>query len=102
MQSKQVKSDPAFDAFFHGVKDQLVRSKILARISRMRGGNFGDSAHVGQGVFEARINVGPGFRIYYTNVGDQIVLLLGGGTKNGQQADIDAAIRCAQRLKKKQ
>lgn len=86
-----LKQHQAFKAFIGGVKDQSVRGAILARLSRLECGNPGDHASVGDGVFELRIHLGAGWRIYYGQVGQQIILLVGGGTKNGQQRDIDVA-----------
>lgn len=74
------------------VRDPLPRSRIMARVNRIAGGNFGDCKPVGGGVWELRIDAGPGYRVYYTRLGRQIVLLLGGGSKQGQQADIAMAI----------
>jgi len=80
-----------FDKFIAGIKDQTTQGRIAARLARLMNGNPGDSESVGDGVIEIRIDFGPGWRIYYTKVGNQIVVLLGGGTKKQQQADIDAA-----------
>lgn len=81
-----------FVNFLIGVKDVKVRAAIIRRVQNLGAGNPGDYASVGQGVFELRIHLGAGWRVYYGKVGNQIILLVGGGTKNGQQRDIDAAI----------
>jgi len=70
-----------------GVNDRKVKAAIDARITRMRAGNFGDSKSVGEGLSESRIDVGPGYRIYYGIDGDRIILLCG-GDKSSQNVDI--------------
>jgi putative addiction module killer protein len=80
-----------FDVFLAEIKDGAIRGALLARIARLSLGNPGDSAPVGGGVYELRIHLGAGWRVYYGKVGKQIILLVGGGTKNGQQKDIQAA-----------
>ncbi len=63
-------------------------AKVEAAIARMRAGNFGDHKSVGEGVWERRIDWGPGLRIYYGRKDDKLVLLLGGGDKSSQSRDI--------------
>ncbi len=67
--------------------------KVRRAIARMEAGNFGDSKGVGKGVMECRIDFGPGYRLYYGKDGDELVLLLAGGTKQRQQRDIEIAHR---------
>jgi putative addiction module killer protein len=62
--------------------------KVEAAIARMRAGNFGDHKSVGEGVWERRIDWGPGLRIYYGRKDEKLVLLLGGGDKSSQSRDI--------------
>jgi putative addiction module killer protein len=69
----------------------LPRSKVLVRIDRAILGNFGDSQSVGGGVFEMRIDFGPGYRVYFAREGRTVYLLLIGGDKSTQQSDIDKA-----------
>ncbi len=95
----QLARDEKFDEFINGIKDQKTLGKINARITRLMFGNPGDSAGVGEGVVELKIDYGPGWRIYYVKVGDQIIVLLGGGSKKQQQADIDAAKQRAKKYK---
>lgn len=80
-----------YDKWFKKLKDSLVRIKILARLSRVENGNFGDSKQLGEDLYELRLFFGPGFRIYYTIKNGRIVLLLVGGDKASQQKDIDKA-----------
>jgi putative addiction module killer protein len=71
------------------------RLRILKRIDRLANGNPGDVKSVGNGVLELRLDVGPGYRVYYAHHGDRVVLLLCGGDKSAQQHDIDKAHRLA-------
>lgn len=72
------------------LRDRAVRARVRARIGRLRLGNFGDSKRVGE-VFELRVHVGPGYRIYYGREGDTVVILLCGGDKGSQAGDIERA-----------
>ena len=69
-----------------------ARARIAVRLDRLSLGNFGDCKSVGGGVFELRIDWGPGYRLYYTMVGKTCVLLLCGGDKRKQGSDIKRAI----------
>jgi len=72
------------------LKDRTARARIRARIGRLRLGNFGDSKRLGE-VFELRIHVGPGYRVYYGREGSDVVILLCGGDKGSQARDIERA-----------
>ncbi len=80
-----------FDNWFVGIRDQKTRQRIQARLTRLQNGNFGDFQSVGKDVFELRIFFGPGYRIYFALAGDVMVVLLGGGDKDTQDKDIEAA-----------
>lgn len=80
------------------LSDLRGRARILARIERLRGGNFGDSKSVGDGIGELRIDIGPGYRIYYKRMGTKIVVLLAGGDKKSQDRDIRRAKEMAKQL----
>lgn len=73
------------------LKDKDACGRINARIARLRLGNFGDCKALGNGLWELRIDVGPGYRVYYGRAGEQLVLLLCGGDKRTQDADIATA-----------
>src|SRR5713226_4075603 len=79
--------DP-FGEWLAGLKDTRTKAKILARVDRLSLGNFGDCRSLGAGLFELRIDWGPGYRVYYAMVGKGCVLLLCGGDKSRQSADI--------------
>ncbi|MFN0064437.1 MAG: type II toxin-antitoxin system RelE/ParE family toxin [Myxococcaceae bacterium] len=79
-----------------GLKDGTARARILVRIDRLIHGNAGDHRNLTHGISELRINVGPGYRVYYTKRGGQLVLLLAGGNKATQSKDIARAIYLAE------
>jgi putative addiction module killer protein len=89
---------PEFTAWLDGLKDETVRGIVVARIKRLELGLMGDVEPVGDGVSELRIHVGSGWRLYFTRRGTQIVVLLVGGTKRTQKADIKRAKTLAARL----
>jgi putative addiction module killer protein len=72
--------------------DRQARARILVRLQRMGAGNFGDCKPLADGVWELRIDHGPGYRVYYTRAGEKLMLLLVGGDKRKQQADIATAL----------
>ena len=72
-------------------KDRRAAMRVLTRLNRLVAGNAGDTKAVGDGVQELRIDYGPGYRVYYAKVGRRMVMLLIGGTKQRQQADIEQA-----------
>lgn len=80
-----------FQSFLVGVKDPIAARAIKTRIVRFEAGLFGDVKPVGGKVMEARVDVGPGYRLYYTLKGREMVVLLVGGDKRRQQADIEKA-----------
>jgi putative addiction module killer protein len=80
-----------FDSWLDGLKDLRGRAKVLVRIRRAELGNFGDCEPVGEGVSEMRIDFGPGYRIYIGQEGRVAYLLLCGGDKSTQAADIKHA-----------
>lgn len=80
-----------FAEWLSGLNDRRARAKIRVRLDRLSLGNFGDHRVLGGGLYELRIDYGPGYRIYLGEIGNRIVLLLTGGTKKAQQKDIDQA-----------
>ncbi len=79
-----------FQEWMGGLIDLPIHGIILTRLDRVERGNFGDWRQVGEGVSELRIDVGPGYRVYFGQDGDQVILL-GGGIKKSQPADIVTA-----------
>jgi putative addiction module killer protein len=84
-------TDP-FQDWLDGIKDLKGRVAILRRLDRMAAGNFGDYKFERDGVWELRVDLGPGYRVYYSREGDKLILLLGGGSKRSQTADITDAV----------
>ncbi len=82
-----------FDDWYRSLLDKRMRAAADVRLARVRLGNFGNHRHVGEGVSELKIDIGPGLRVYYGEQGGRMVLLLGGGDKSTQQRDINAAIK---------
>lgn len=77
-----------YEAWFLSLRDGGTRSRVEKRIVKLRLGNPGDFKFVGAGVYELRLDIGPGYRIYFAFSGRQVVLLLCGGDKATQQSDI--------------
>jgi putative addiction module killer protein len=90
----------AFAAWFHDLRDERARDRILVRIRRLSLGNPGDVRSVGEGVSEMRIDYGPGYRIYFVARGAALAVLLVGGDKQSQSRDIVAAIELARSLER--
>lgn len=90
---------PEFDEWLKALRDAVGKARILARLRAAALGNFGDCEPVGEAVFEMRIHVGPGYRVYYTRRGSSLYLLLCGGDKSTQQKDIRKAKEIAALLK---
>jgi len=89
-----------FDEWFDALHDRKMQAAVDARLTRVRAGNFGDCKSVGGGVFELRIALGPGLRVYYGLQGQQVVILLGGGDKSTQARDIRRAQQLWQQFTK--
>lgn len=89
---------PEFTTWIDGLKDESVRGVIVARIKRLERGLMGDVEPVGEGVSELRIHMGAGWRLYFTQRGPQIIVLLVGGSKRTQKKDIKRAKVLAARL----
>lgn len=83
---------PVRDWLFFGKLDKEARNIILERLHRVSLGNPGHWRSLGKGVYELKIDYGPGYRVYYGNVGKEIVLLLCGGSKRSQNQDIKTAL----------
>ena len=87
-----VKQLPQFEHWLVGLKDGFTRRRLARRLEKAQRGLLGDVAPVGEGVFEMREFFGPGWRVYYIQQGNVLIVMLGGGDKSTQQADIANAI----------
>ncbi len=82
-----------FTEWLNSLKDKKGADKILLRIRRIQTGNLGDHKSIADGVFELRVDSGPGYRIFFGKVENRIILLLCGGNKNSQDNDIQRALQ---------
>ena len=80
-----------FSDWLHGLRDRTAAGLIVKRITRMGAGNLGDVKNLGDGLSEARIFFGPGYRLYFTVRNGAILILLCGGDKTSQERDIERA-----------
>lgn len=92
----EVVKSAAFDRWLRKLKDRRAAARVQVRIDRLVAGNPGDVRPVGSGISELRIEYGPGYRVYYLREGTRLVVLLCGGDKSSQDADIREALRIAQ------
>jgi putative addiction module killer protein len=94
----EIRRTDEFSRWLSNLRDTQARARILVRIDRLAMGNPGDVRPVGSGVSEMRIHYGPGYRVYFVQRGEALVILLCGGDKSSQSSDISEAIRLAQEL----
>ena len=94
----EVRQTSIFKHWLQKLKDTVAKIAITKRIERLKNGNLGDSKSVGGGVFELRIDVGEGYRVYFTNKDNKVVILLIGGDKTTQSEDIKTAKEMAKEV----
>jgi putative addiction module killer protein len=92
----EVRQTETYAGWFKRLRDENAKARINVRIRRLSLGNLGDVKAVGDGVRELRIDYGPGYRVYFVQRGDTLVILLCGGDKRTQEKDIRAAKHLAQ------
>jgi putative addiction module killer protein len=80
-----------FENWLNSIRDKRTLARIDSRLRRVRLGNLGDHRSVGEGVFELRLDFGPGYRMYFARIGNEVILLLSGGDKSTQMRDIAQA-----------
>ncbi|MDD5175768.1 MAG: type II toxin-antitoxin system RelE/ParE family toxin [Sterolibacterium sp.] len=90
-----IKPLPEFTAWLCGLKDGMTHRRLARRLEKAQSGNLGDVKLVGGGVFEMREHFGPGWRMYYVQRGAVLIVMLGGGDKSTQAADIAKAVKLA-------
>lgn len=86
-----IKQLPVFSEWLLGLKDGLTHHRMARRLEKVQQGNLGDVKAIGEGVFEMREHLGPGWRMYYVQRGEVLIVMLGGGDKSSQAADIAKA-----------
>ncbi|MEX0641445.1 MAG: type II toxin-antitoxin system RelE/ParE family toxin [Pirellulales bacterium] len=94
----EIRQTEEYANWFAKLRDHRARARILARIRRLSLGNPGDVKSVGDSISELRIDYGPGYRIYFTKVGEKLIVLLAGGDKRTQRQDIEKAKELARNL----
>lgn len=87
----KIETSATFAKWLEGLRDTQGRGRILIRLKRLTAGNFGDCKSLGGGLVELRMTFGPGYRVYYAQDGDALVILLCGGDKSSQARDIAKA-----------
>ena len=95
----QIQQTETYAKWFSGLRDRVARARIDIRIRRLSLGNTGDNKPVGEGVSELRIDHGPGYRIYFIQRGQVVIVLLAGGDKSTQDKDISTAKALAKDFK---
>ena len=91
----RVEVTEVYREWINGLKDRAGRARIQVRVDRLVHGNPGSHRNLTDGVAELKIDLGPGYRVYYTQRGMRLILLLAGGEKSTQQSDIKMAIQLA-------
>ncbi len=94
----EIRETTVFSEWLSSLRDARARTRVQARILRLKLGNPGDAKPVGEGVSELRIDYGPGYRVYYVKRGPLLVILLAGGAKPTQDKDIKTALKLARTL----
>jgi putative addiction module killer protein len=94
----QILRTKEFDGWLRDLKDFQAKSRIAARLDRLQEGNPGQTRSVGEGVFELKIDFGPGYRVYYIERGAILTIILCGGDKSTQTKDIQRAKGIARQL----
>ena len=95
----QIQQTETYAKWFAGLRDRVARARIDIRIRRLSLGNAGDAKPVGEGVSELRVDHGPGYRVYFIQRGEVLIVLLAGGDKSTQDKDIRSAKALAKDLK---
>ena len=94
----EIRKTETYAQWIDNLRDLQARARVQVRIERLAAGNSGDVKAVGEGVSELRIDYGPGYRVYFIKRGREVVILLAGGDKTTQAADIKTALRLARNL----
>ena len=94
----EIRKTETYAQWIDNLRNLQARARVQVRIERLAASNSGDVKTVGKGISELRIDYGPGYRVYFTKRGREVVILLAGGDKTTQAADIKIALRLARNL----
>ena len=94
----EIRTTELFERWFASLMDRTTRARLVFAIEKLKLGNFGNTKLLTEGLFEIRVNFGPGYRIYYCRQGETIIILLVGGDKSSQRRDIDKARELMERI----
>jgi len=94
----ELRKTDRFAKWLDGLVDIRARARVMVRIERLAMGHPGDVKPIGEGISELRIDYGPGYRIYYKQLGQVVIILLAGGDKRTQAKDIQVALRLAKTI----
>jgi len=94
----EIRQTDIYSDWFDSLRDRQARTRIDIRIRRLSMGNYGDVKPVGEGVSELRIDYGPGYRVYFVQRGQALIILLAGGDKRTQNKDIRSAIELSREV----
>jgi len=94
----RIRMTEVYRDWINDFKDRAARARIQVRVDRLVHGNPGQQRNLAHGISELKIDVGPGYRVYYTQRGDDLIILFAGGDKSSQQADISRAQELARNL----
>lgn len=98
----QLRRTQEFNEWLRDLRDKQGKAKIVVRLDRLEQGNPGNSRSVGEGVFELKVDFGPGYRVYYVQRGEVLIVVLCGGDKSSQSKDIQRAKAIASQLAEKE
>jgi putative addiction module killer protein len=93
-----VRMTEVYRDWINSLKDRAGRARIQVRVDRLANGNPGQHRNLSGGVFELKIDFGPGYRVYYTERDGEVIILLAGGDKSSQRQDVKIAIALARNL----
>lgn len=94
----RVRMTTVYRDWINGVRDHVARASIQVRVDRLVRGNPGSHCALREGVSELKIDVGPGYRVYFTERDGELIILLAGGDKSTQRRDIERAIELAKNI----
>jgi putative addiction module killer protein len=96
----EIRKTAQFDRWFKGIRDSIAQKRLLARLRKVSLGSLGDVSPIANGIWEMREHFGVGWRMYYIQYGKQVLLMLGGGSKSTQAADIKQVKKLLENLEK--